>query len=232
MGMSPHPFANVRAIIYDLDGTLYEETHHFDRYATLLAQALPPDRREAFLADYAAVRDGQHVLRVGTFYDPRRDWVLRVVGGQVLAAHTWDGQPVPPDAVRAAYPDPVVPDQVHIVSVGDLWWAPVAVAAHYGLPLPYDRRPFLALREWMSGPEFQIRPIPGLADTMAALRRRGVVQVLATNSPQPDSEALLRKAGLLDLLDGLFFQCRKPQGFPPRWWPGWRSGGGCPPTRC
>lgn len=206
------PCAGIRAVIFDLDGTLYDDTHHFDYYARLLQAALPEARRATFWADYQAACAGRHALRVGRLYDRRRDWVLTCTGGRVTAARTWDGTPVPAPALHRAYTGPVAVDHLDLLNVGDLWWVPAACAAHHGLDPAAQASAFLAVREWMSGPDFTLAGTPGLRETLLALGRRGVARVLATNSPQPDSEVLLAKAGLAGTMDRCFFRCNKPAG--------------------
>ncbi|MGB8955149.1 MAG: hypothetical protein WCC10_07240, partial [Tumebacillaceae bacterium] len=55
----------INLIVYDLDGTLYEDTHHFDYYANELKKRLPEDKQAAFQADYEAARRDDHPLRIG-----------------------------------------------------------------------------------------------------------------------------------------------------------------------
>ena len=206
--------ARVRAIVYDLDGTVYDDTHHFDLYARKIQSYLPADLQERYLQEYEAVVAGRHgALRVGTFYDVERDLVLEVKGGRVRRALHWDGAEVQSPAVQSAYPEAVVPDQVKLINVGDLWWVPPTIALHYGGNREHNRAAFLEIRELMATPAFTMNPIAGLADVVAALKGK-VVQVLATNSPQPDSEAILAKIGLIDLLDRKFYSSQKPVGLP------------------
>ncbi|MFO7173424.1 MAG: HAD family hydrolase [Bacillota bacterium] len=202
----------VRAVIWDLDGTLYEDTHHFDYYADRLAEALPPERRQAFHEAYRLARDGGHALRVGTLYDTVRDRILTVRGGAVVEVRTWAGEVLAPEVWREDYPAPVAVDHQRLYNVGDVWWLCAACAAHFGLSREETLAAFLATREYMTRPEFRLSPVPGLAETLAALRRAGVVQVLATNSPRPDSEILLEKLGLAGAFDLCFFETYKPAG--------------------
>jgi FMN phosphatase YigB (HAD superfamily) len=208
----PLDLSRIRAIVFDLDGTLYDDTHHFDVYAELIKEGLPEKLREQFAADYRTAVAGEHpALRIGTFYDVKHDLVLKVKGGIVEEAIHWDGSVAPPLVVRHLYPGPVVPDHETIFNVGDLWWVPTAISAHYGGKAEHHQASFLKIRETMMLPEFEIAPIADLTDAVAALHGK-IVRILATNSPQPDSEAILRKVGLLEHLDKLYFNCRKPAG--------------------
>lgn len=207
--------SRVRVILFDLDGTLYDDTHHFDRYAELIGEGLSEELRAPFMAEYTAVTRGEHpALRIGTFYDVKHDLVLQIKGGMVEQALHWDGSVAPVLVTRQLYPGPVVPDHSTILNVGDLWWVPSAIAAHYGGKPEHGQASFLRIREEMMAPEFLVNPIEALAETVEALKGK-VLRVLATNSPQPDSEAILTKVGLLPHLDKLFFNSRKPAGLTP-----------------
>lgn len=203
----------VRVIIYDLDGTIYDDDRHFALYAREIMARLPEEVQPAFWADWEAAVAGEHpALHVGTFYDVDRDLVLEIRGNRVVRALHWDGSEAPPLLRQQLYPDVVEPDHVTILNVGDLWWVPSAISAHHGGDREENNKAFLRIRELMSDPHFPIRPIPGLKELIHDLRGR-VVQVLATNSPQPDSEAILEKVGLKGYLDRHFFRSNKPLGF-------------------
>jgi FMN phosphatase YigB (HAD superfamily) len=202
----------VRVIVYDLDGTIYDDTRHFEIYARLIQSHLPEEAREDFWSDYTATVEGRHpALHVGTFYDVDRDLVLETRGGKVQRALHWDGSEAPPLVVREIYAGVVEPDHVSIMNVGDLWWVPSAVSAHHGGQGEKHQQAFLQVREIMSDPQFEVRSIPDLKELLEGLKGKAV-QVLATNSPQPDSEAILQKVGLLGTFDRMYFRSNKPMG--------------------
>lgn len=205
-------WAKVRVIVYDLDGTVYDDNRHFELYARLIQSHLPAEAHDAFWQDYEAVTEGRHAaLHVGTFYDVARDLVLETKGGRVRRALHWDGAEIPPVLREQLYPGVVEPDHVNIYNVGDLWWVPSAISKHYGGDAERNGEAFLKVRDIMADPTFTINPIPGLAQVIESLKGR-VIQVLATNSPQPDSEAILTKVGLLGHFDRHYFRSNKPMG--------------------
>lgn len=205
----------VRVIVYDLDGTVYDDTRHFDLYAREIQSHLPESVQEAFWADYTAVLGSGHpALQIGTFYDREKDLVLKPRAGKIVHALHWDGSEVPDGEREQLYPGTVAPDQGRIVNVGDLWWVPTTISSHYGGSREKHGECFLKIRDVMAGDSFAMDPIPQLRETVLALKGK-VVQVLATNSPQPDSEAILSKVGLLGLLDRHYFRSNKPAGLLP-----------------
>lgn len=208
-------FSEVRLILFDLDGTLYEDTHHFDLYARLIQEGLPPGVQASFWHDYQRVKEGVHpALRVGTLYHVARDLVLHVRAGHVSRALTWEGRELDAATRGELFPHAVEVDHETIFNVGDLWWVPSAVGAHYGGDRQQGQAAFFKVREIMSGTDFTISPIPGLKEALLALKGK-ITLVLATNSPQPDSEAILRKVGLEGVLDRAYFRSQKPGGLLP-----------------
>lgn len=205
--------SRIQVIVYDLDGTIYDDTRHFELYAKEIQSHLPVQAQGPFWDDYNAVLSGQHpALRIGTFYDVARDLVLEIKGGnRVVRALHWDGSQLPPLVARELYQDPVETDHRTILNVGDLWWVPSAISTHYGGLADNHAASFLRIRDVMSAPDFEVSSIPGLDHAINRLHGR-VIQILATNSPQPDSEAILAKVGLLGQFDQMYFTCNKPAG--------------------
>ncbi|MBT9283401.1 MAG: HAD family hydrolase [Hydrogenibacillus schlegelii] len=204
---TPDPF---KLVVFDLDGTLYEETHHFDRYAEEIAARLPDGSREAFWRDYRDAERGRHALRLGRAYDAQADLILAHRRGRVTGAWTWDGRALPADEVARRYPEPLRFDRETLMNIGDPWWLPIAVAVHYGLGPEPLAEAFLATRAFMQSEAFVMRPIPGLRDWIDRFRARGGKTALMTNSPEPDSRTILRKLGLEDAFDALIFWAEKP----------------------
>jgi FMN phosphatase YigB (HAD superfamily) len=212
--MNTDLFAGTKVIVFDLDGTLYADTHHFDHYAQITRDQLPPEKQAAFWRDYVAIREGEHPLKLGNFYDTTTDRILVQQSGKVIAARTWDGEALPDDVVVNDYPHALVADHARIMNVGDLWWVVGATGAHHGLPTDVLGKCFLKTREWMMSDAYTLDPIPGLAPLLQRLKGK-VTLVLATNSPQPDSEIILAKAGLTGVFDRCIFRTNKPAGFLP-----------------
>ncbi|MFD2171548.1 HAD family hydrolase [Tumebacillus lipolyticus] len=204
--------SRVNLIVYDLDGTLYEDTHHFDYYANELKKRLHQDVQGKFQSDYEAALQDEHPLRIGRTYDSNRDLILVQLKGEVTQAFHWDGTELPADEVRKLYPERVTVNLEDMFSIGDMWWVPGCMARHYGLQDAGTSEAFLATREFMMGPDFQMNRIPGLIESIATSRSGGVKQVLVTNSPEVDSTKILEKLGLLDSFDLKVFTARKPSG--------------------
>ena len=194
-------------IIFDLDGTLYEDQHHFAYYARQLSQMLPSASRDAFIRDYRAASQGRHPVQIGRVYDTGKDLVLVQIDNNLQEVYAWNGQTLPVDE---HYSGPVAIDQARYISIGDPWWIPQSIARHYGLSPVDCTRAFLQTREYMISPAFEMNPVPGFRETLLELKTN-LNLVLLTNSPQADSAIILQKLGLDDVFDHMIFDGKKPR---------------------
>ncbi|WP_052364174.1 hypothetical protein [Geomicrobium sp. JCM 19037] len=60
--MHDNAFKHIDLVIFDLDGTLYEDTDHFDHYAKRLSEELPEQKRANFFQDYDDMKKGNHAV--------------------------------------------------------------------------------------------------------------------------------------------------------------------------
>lgn len=198
-----------KVLVFDLDGTLYADTHHFDYYAELIGELLPTDVRALYFEQYKAALQQQHAVRIGRVYDAARDLLLVQEDGEVLEAYNWEGERLGDDSIAELYPERIHIDLTDMVNIGDQWWIPPVLARHYGIEPEKTHRAFLQTREWMMGEEFAMNPVPGFAAELQRLSKSKRL-VLLTNSPQPDSEAIIEKLGLAEVFDHKIFIGQKP----------------------
>ncbi|MCL6518041.1 HAD family hydrolase [Alicyclobacillus sp.] len=185
--------AGCRLFIFDLDGTVYQETDHFRYYGDRILEVIPADARAAFTADVEAALGGRHpALRYGASYDPEHDVFLH------------DDRPVD----WAGRPVEVRPSD-RLAHVDDPWAVYMVAGLHHGAAPAAIQEAFLATRRHMEGPEFPMHPLPGLREAIDRLRDHGRRFALATNSPEPDSRRILEKLGLTGAFDAEVFNARK-----------------------
>lgn len=201
--------AEIKAIVFDLDGTLYEDTDHFDYYAGLLRKRFSERIGTDFLRDYKSCLAGDHSLRIGRIYDTRKELILVIKGKEIKEAYNWDGLRIQESEIKKLYPKPPAIDMEACLSIGDLWWVPAAIARHYGLGSEEIHEAFLETRDYMMTEEFRLTQIPGLKETLMKLAARKKL-VLLTNSPEKDSEAILEKLELGTYFHRKYFDGRKP----------------------
>jgi FMN phosphatase YigB (HAD superfamily) len=184
-----------KVIIFDLDGTLYEGTSHFDYYANQIKQELAEEIQPAFERDYNEIKKGNHILKIGTVYDMEKDAILTLdpMTLSVTEAHTWDGKRIP----TTEYNEPIAYDETRMIAVGDGWWLPYVTGAHYGVKDTYHC--YDKTKEYMVSNEFILPKTEGLKEALLLVKEEKKV-VLMTNSDYEDVQRLLKELEL----DGLF----------------------------
>lgn len=202
-------FSKIKVMVFDLDGTVYEDTHHFDYQAARLKDKLPADKQPLFERDYEAMKRGEHPIRIGRIFDVLQDLILVQLDNRVQEAYDWDGNKMSNEKIKELYPESIEINFDTMLSMGDPWWTSISIAAHYGLPSKQCHEAFLETREYMMGPEFEMQPIKGFQAMLEEIHNKMKI-VLLTNSPEPDSEAILKKIGLDQLFDLKIFNGQKP----------------------
>ncbi|MFX3624724.1 MAG: HAD family hydrolase [Ectobacillus sp.] len=198
-----------KVIIFDLDGTLYEGTSHFDYYAKQIEETLPVEQRPLFAEDYEKMKRGAHPLTIGKVYDKEYDVILTLdpLSLKAIEVHTWTGQKWRAEKVQSIYSTPIIYDTARMIAVGDGWWLPYAAGAHYGaenMRSAYDKT-----KIYMSSTDFHLPKTPGLQKALLKLRNEKKL-VLITNSDELDVKRLLRGLELHEVFDFVITDALKP----------------------
>ncbi|WP_370670819.1 HAD family hydrolase [Alicyclobacillus acidiphilus] len=172
-----------RLFIFDLDGTVYGETEHFQTYADELTRFVPQDKQQQFQQEVmnALAESGRSLY--GKVYARDTGEVVAVNDGKQSEAH---------------------------MHVDDPWGLLQVKAAVYGVPEEARNQAFLATRDWMAAEAFAMRPLVGFREALLRLKAEGRHMVLATNSPEPDSRSILTKLQLIDVFEDFVFRAKKP----------------------
>ncbi|WP_017726829.1 HAD family hydrolase [Halalkalibacterium ligniniphilum] len=198
-----------KLVIFDLDGTLYEGTEHFDFYAEHLMKKVNREKRAAFKDDYEKMKAGQHTVQIGKGYDMQRDVILTVDPMSLLVtdAQDWTGKAWSQEARESTYSDAVVFDFEKIIAIGDGWWLPFVTAKHYGVIDCYSS--YLATKAYMVTDAFQLTPLPGLKEGLLFLKEKTNI-VLLTNSDREDVQRLLKELHLTGVFEHIITSAKKP----------------------
>ncbi|MBU9710303.1 HAD family hydrolase [Evansella tamaricis] len=194
--------------IFDLDGTLYEGTDHFDYYAKRLALDVKEEVLTEYWADYESMKNGNHPLHIGKAYDVNNDLILTIdpMTLKVIEAVDWAGTKKNLDTLSYGMKT-VTFDFENIVAIGDGWWLPFACAKHHGVENCYRR--YLETKEYMVTEEFELTPIPGLKPFLKKLKDQTNI-VLMTNSDEDDVGRLLKELDLTGLFHEVITSAQKP----------------------
>ncbi|QIA27788.1 HAD family hydrolase [Thermaerobacter sp. PB12/4term] len=196
----------VRLVIFDLDGTLYDDLLYTTAYARALAARLPVQKRSPFLRDAFPLAPLNRRLRLGMIYDRETDTLL---GHPLLAPGTacsWDG------AVRRpwqpARPGGHVGAGDRYLTLGDAWTLITAAALRGGLTMEDCVAAMAETRSRVTLP-------PPESYHRHAFFGRGEepVRVLVTNAGREHAENMLRHLGLEQAFTYRFSEAEKPRGW-------------------
>lgn len=203
-------FNNVKVVIFDLDGTLYEDNLHFKYYANILKENIKEEYREVFSEDYENILKGNHIVSIGKIYDVDNDLVLLVNPDSMIVrqAWKWDGTEVSNVSIKKLYPRPIRCNLTDMISVGDGWWLPDVVAKRYGLIKTYFA--YLKTKEYMMSEKFQLKILDGLSSYLKELKKYKTL-ILLTNSSEEDSHKMLTKLKLGNIFHEIISEAKKPE---------------------
>lgn len=202
-------FKKEKLFIFDLDGTLYEGTDHFDYYATRLLLDISEEKKEEFLRDYNKMKKGKHPLKIGKAYDVDRDVILTLdpFTLKVEQVEDWYGKQWQEYEVNSTYRSALSFDFEHTIAIGDGWWLPFACAKHYGVTDCYPR--YVETKEFMVTDQFQLAKIEGAKEWLLRLKETKKI-VLVTNSDLDDVGRLLKELDLDTVFEHIISSAKKP----------------------
>ncbi|MFB4162463.1 HAD family hydrolase [Alteribacillus sp. JSM 102045] len=198
---------NIKAAIFDLDGTLYEDTHHFKYYAALLEDMLEEKHRASFRKDYEKMLKGDHPAAIGRVYDVEHDRILEVDPGtnRVRRVWSWDGELI--SKGEDYYSEPIVYDFDSMIAIGDGWWLPVAAAKHYGAADTYEA--YHKTKAYMQTEDFQFEEHPERRQALLHLSKH-MKLFLITNSKTDDAAQLLETLDFKGIFHEVITDAKKP----------------------
>ncbi|MED2974006.1 HAD hydrolase-like protein [Fictibacillus sp. B-59209] len=200
-----------KLLIFDLDGTLYEDTDHFDYYCRLLQQRADISIQGEFYNSYEEMKQGKHSVAIGKVYDLKENASLTVdpLTLQVTAAHLWDGTQMNEETMKREYSGELTYDFERFIAIGDGWWLPYVTAMHYGLSQQDTWDCYNATKMYMVSDEFSLTKTPLLKESLEKLKKKKHL-VLMTNSDKEDALRLLLELELQDVFDEIFPSSQKP----------------------
>jgi putative hydrolase of the HAD superfamily len=198
-------------VIFDLDGTLYEDPRVYDRYTRELSRFIPAESRGAFLQDWRRARAGRGVGRVGMGYDRSRDRLFRFAGDTISGHLDWEGTDLPAED-QVSSPSAATLFGGDRVFIGDHWGLPEALAIHYGVAQADRATAFLATRAWMTSDHHALEVTLELRATLEALSGAGARLAALSNSPADTVDDVLRRLGIRDLFSTVSASSNKPVG--------------------
>lgn len=222
----------ISTVLFDLDGTLYEDPAVYDCYAQELGSFLRSDARQRYLDQWERARTGRDAARVGMGYDAERDLLFRYAGGHIVSLIDWQGLETPVQSATKEDPERPVGPPVEVPifghnrrNIGDLWAMADVLAMHHGVPRENRSAAFMATRAFMATDAFHLRLRPGMQPCLSALLSGGLTLAAMSNSPVESVHDVFDELGIREYFAMIVGDSGKPVGLTD-----WLSGVSEPET--
>lgn len=204
-------FDDKKLVIFDLDGTLYEDTDHFDHYAELLVEKVAGDKKSSFKETYESMKKGEHTVSIGKAYDVLHDSILTLdpISLDIVEVQNWDGSSWSNEEIENTFKDQLIFDFENMIAIGDGWWLPYVAARHFGVTVEDTYKCYTKTKDFMVTDDFQLTKTPGLKEGLKQLKEQTKI-VLVTNSEPDDVGRLLTELELDGLFDDITTVAQKP----------------------
>lgn len=201
--------ADVKVVLFDLDGTLHEDPRATDFYAKALEEDMPDGTGFGLREEVAEVIQRRHsAAEPGFFVDPNRGIVIEARDWIAERAVDWSGETVVlPAGERADR----IPHQGELRYLGDQWQIIGALAARRGATVQSLRSAFVKARLFVNDPETVLNRFAALDEVLQRLSG-GRRLLLATNTSEDLARPLVQRLNMRPPFEVIRFDARKPAG--------------------
>lgn len=196
---------DIKMIVFDLDGTLYQDDSFIKPYLTYL---FPGESNAAaasmWHSEAERILKGQHAIKVGHFFSQSCKSGIRHQKGEIVGFYDWNGRNVQSvtDSLQLSNDD--------MQYIGDPWGVVGTIAAYADVPSELRSQAFMNVRRDMIN---SLNAVTGHDGVNAAIRKLPTNhKLLMTNSPQEAALELVAKLGLEGAFDKVVYGGKKPLG--------------------
>ncbi|OCT13547.1 hypothetical protein A8709_18295 [Paenibacillus pectinilyticus] len=196
----------IEIVLFDLDGTLYQDGTFYKRYLELLfGNGETVANLDEILVEMASLLEGTHISSVGDWYYPSTDtWTRETLGNNPPLIHrNWKGVEVE-----------VEPDQAQQISpiyAGDAWSLVSIFAFKHGVGEAQRQQAFQQVRKEMLQGTSSFERHAGLYEAIGHLTDVRS-KLLLTNSPANTGREFIAALGCSELFTEIVYGAEKPSG--------------------
>lgn len=204
---------DIQVIIFDLDGTLYQDHSFMYRYLNYMVDGGPHEPYKAdILQDLSNILQGQHSCKIGNFYYVPNKLCFHHDNEKVTAAYTWQGE----QSQDWDYTNTeLLASMEDVIYVGDSWSVLHVLAQFYGISKEKRQEAFMAVRRDMIGESHAIQKHEQVIRLVRELGTK-YRKILMTNSQKEAAEGFVSFLGLENAFDEITFGGEKPYGLEGR----------------
>ncbi|BFH60669.1 HAD family hydrolase [Paenibacillus azoreducens] len=199
---------DIKVVIFDMDGTLYQEDTYMERYIRYLLEGTAHEAdTETAVGMGKALRSGEQVFGFGHFYHLQDDLLVIRLEDGLARGYAWDGSSVP--VRKKVYKFESIP-AADLLHIGDPWGIVTMFSRKYKLPETKLAEAFDRVRKEMLAAPYRFEIHGGL---MQAIEQLGVEKkVLMTNTHSESGAEFLNFMQIRHVFDEIYCGAGKPAG--------------------
>ncbi|MCQ6557521.1 HAD family hydrolase [Paenibacillus mendelii] len=205
--MSEQWLSAIKVIVFDMDGTLYQEDTYMERYIRYLLEETDHElEADAAVHVGKAIRSGVHPFQFGHFYHMQDDMVLVRQDGAFVHGLSWEGAALADLDGRLSHES--MSDLIHI---GDPWCIAAVIAHKYRIPEQKLKQAFQRVRKEMICEPYRF---PFRSELFQALEELDAVErkVVMTNTYLESGLEFLHYMQIHHVFDEVHCGAEKPDG--------------------
>jgi FMN phosphatase YigB (HAD superfamily) len=201
--------SEIKVIVFDMDGTLYQEDKFMDRYIRYLLEGTEHEREtEAVISAVRDILTGKHPFQFGHFYHTQDDLALVRHDDSFIQGFTWEGTAIHERAKGYGLLSSQAP---HLIHIGDPWGIAAVVSQRYKLSTGKLQSAFERVRKEMilAPHHFELHGdlLQSIEELTAAKQK-----ILMTNTYLESGIAFLNYMNIRHLFDEVHCGAEKPTG--------------------
>ncbi|MGK7376883.1 HAD family hydrolase [Planococcus sp. 1R117A] len=192
---------DINVLIFDMDGTLYQDYTFMGRYiAKMMNGNFPEAEIEETVALAYDILEGNKHFKLGFMYDPEKLVFYRQQDLLPVTSYDWDGL----ELEIAENGDSA------LSYIGDPWGIAQLIAVWKNIPAESVKKAFDDVRSEMLTEAYCIIKRTDLFDEIKKLENKRVI--LMTNSPVPTAQEFVDFLEINEVFDEFYFDGKKPNG--------------------
>jgi FMN phosphatase YigB (HAD superfamily) len=204
-------FSKIKVIIFDMDGTLYQEDTFMDRYIRYLLEGTEREEEtEAYIAMARNILSGQHPVKLGHFYHKLDDVALIQNTGSFIQGLIPEGHALDQQKFAELYESLSLTDP-NLIYMGDPWGVVTTIRHKCKIPEQKMKAAFERIREEMILPPYQFE---FHNEMLQAIQKVTAVdkKILMTNTYEKSGIDFLQYMQIIHVFDEIYCGAEKPFG--------------------
>jgi FMN phosphatase YigB (HAD superfamily) len=192
---------DIKVMIFDMDGTLYQEDTYLRRFLTYILEDQYSDEQiKKVIGEAYDILKGEHFVSLGHYYDFTTNSIFTHNELIPNSAYSWEGQKLEHEHSSDS----------RLFYIGDPWEIAFLLGKRLGISEEVKNKAFSRVRAEMLTADYAI---PKSEKLMEALKNIDMdIKILITNSPFESGEVFLEFLEVLPYFDETIYDGKKPGG--------------------